>query len=877
MKIKNILNFKNNSAKTETILENKDDTNFIGREHYSKAYPLEEINKLEESIKNKQVTEGNKIIKEKIGSEIIGKNLKEFNQLKNEKTFYVADLGANLFKTTLFKDELRTPVYEIQKCLETYEEIPNIQAGIDQITLFITGKDIKIISKDKYTTKWYEAWIKQRVHVIEDVKKIILLNEICGNAYIEPIWDELENGTVYMNDFKVIPDPSRVYYNLNSDMKEDYNYWFFQVPYVFRNWDNVDVKVQRITYVKNGMAWQETIYGIPKAKNDFIHFSTGWSRFGYYGRSYLSSTINDTEILKQILRNYAMAARYMAAGKKLISVSEDEEGPIPTDELKLITQMINDSEDEESIVFNRRKLKVDELAPTQFNDMAGPLDYVRKDMNSGLTPGFMTPWADQVTYASANKASIPFELRLENKRALYIDLLNRYILENIRKQNPKLEDATFEFGEITLDDIAELQRNVIELYTNNLITLNQALKDLGKETVQNGDIYAYQRNAMAQEKYQLNQSDVEQFDEPYMKRAVQNDMRKEEPQAFQESVSLKESVVSALKFIETDKDFIKEIKKRDNKDITVLKTEIIKDSNIIRLCTNAKNEYLIYNNLTYIPEIFIDIHIARKRFDLELEKVKLEYDNFISRDSETEKLSQELFKYVKEIQWEATKELLEELKRNSIKEGYLKGKNIFKEKNVLNQLILGKIDNLFDVFNQRLRSKIDDIVNKLALKGIQVVDDMNTNGIDESENITNTKDMMKDLIFNQFKTFNQTQSQNIKRILTDGMISGKSTKEIEQELKDEVVDWKKTKPSDADYKIQRIVDTEMHKSDIQLKLLEWKELGITHVKYLAHMDDKVRPEHKRLHNKIFTIDEALKLDEWKEIHCRCDFTPISII
>jgi len=51
-------------------------------------------------------------------------------------------------------------------------------------------------------------------------------------------------------------------------------------------------------------------------------------------------------------------------------------------------------------------------------------------------------------------------------------------------------------------------------------------------------------------------------------------------------------------------------------------------------------------------------------------------------------------------------------------------------------------------------------------------------------------------------------------------------------------------------------------------------MGIKYVKYLAHMDDRVRPTHKKLNNKIFTIDDALKLEEWKEINCRCNFKPI---
>jgi hypothetical protein len=127
-----------------------------------------------------------------------------------------------------------------------------------------------------------------------------------------------------MNDFKNVQDPSRVYYNLTQNITPD-EFFIYQVPYIFRKYKDMLIKLFRITYVKNGIAWQEVVYGIPLKKEDLIHFKVGWSRYGYYGRSYLASTINDTEILTQLLKNYAIMARYMAMGKKVFSVLPDEE------------------------------------------------------------------------------------------------------------------------------------------------------------------------------------------------------------------------------------------------------------------------------------------------------------------------------------------------------------------------------------------------------------------------------------------------------------------------------------------------------------------------------------------------------------------------
>jgi hypothetical protein len=66
-------------------------------------------------------------------------------------------------------------------------------------------------------------------------------------------------------------------------------------------------------------------------------------------------------------------------------------------------------------------------------------------------------------------------------------MLNKNILENVRKQNPKLKDASFEFGEVTLDNAAEIMSGMLQLYNSDLITMNQMLKKVDLPVVENGD------------------------------------------------------------------------------------------------------------------------------------------------------------------------------------------------------------------------------------------------------------------------------------------------------------------------------------------------------------------------------------------------------
>jgi len=420
-----------------------------------------------------------------------------------------------------------------------------------------------------------------------------------------------------------------------------------------------------------------------------------------------------------------------------------------------------------------------------------------------------------------------------------------------------------------------------------------------------------------QQKYGLTQNDVEQFQEPYMKRTVKNDIDKDAKNAelgldvvpsplgnqtpnpssvqipkagvkesFKESVD----VAKALKFIEDDSAFIKEIKKKfsnnilfTDKDVVmeVLKKEVVGGSNIIRLVrTNGGREdstnfYSIFNNLEMTNSVTNNLEIANKYFDLLIENVKLQYDDYYAMNTKEDELSDELFKAAKTIQWEITKGILDHLKSTAIKEGLWDKKKILKEGQI-NPDALNNMDNLFAMFNDRMKGKVDEIVDKLAKANIEIIDDMDGNEepTEETDSVKDNKDMIKNMIMDQFKLFNQTQSQDLKRILTNGIIAGTPVNEIQQNLKDEVIDWKKTKPSDNDYQIARIANTETHKAGIQLKLLQWKDMGVAHVKYLAMDDEKVRPEHRKLNNQIFSIDDAMGLDEWKDINCRCIFIPV---
>lgn len=63
---------------------------------------------------------------------------------------------------------------------------------------------------------------------------------------------------------------------------------------------------------------------------------------------------------------------------------------------------------------------------------------------------------------------------------------------------------------------------------------------------------------------------------------------------------------------------------------------------------------------------------------------------------------------------------------------------------------------------------------------------------------------------------------------------------------------------------------------LQSKLNGYKLKGYSRFKYVSKNDSRTRPEHKKLHNRVFDIgsyDASLALKEMMKPNCRCDMIP----
>jgi SPP1 gp7 family putative phage head morphogenesis protein len=130
----------------------------------------------------------------------------------------------------------------------------------------------------------------------------------------------------------------------------------------------------------------------------------------------------------------------------------------------------------------------------------------------------------------------------------------------------------------------------------------------------------------------------------------------------------------------------------------------------------------------------------------------------------------------------------------------------------------------------------------------------------------------------QIKTFGHEQANDIMRMVSDGIIANKTPTQIKQEITDKY-DKSKSKENPQDYRIDRIVRTEMNSNMNLMKLQKWKMYGFTKYQWITVGDERVRAEHRGRNNRVYDIDAAIDgtdifpggslNPEKKNINCRC--------
>ena len=412
-------------------------------------------------------------------------NLKEFfkSQVLTKPT--ASRVGSNRFRVTLDKENIKTPHYVMSKIEDMVSDRISIQNGLRLLTLFVMP-DLKFNSSDEKTAVFANEWLDQRDDMERELFNFILIYLGGGNGYLEPTYTKKGVLDMLYN----MPTPSTVYYNLQR--KSDDEYWVVEYPQDVFSIEGQKLKFYQISYTHGSYTWRNNVWGIAYPKHHIHHLKFLWSKSPWYANGLLSGAIDNEDVAEEILKNWALAAKYRSLSKKIIAFYNQDGESIDPSEIDSIRQDLQDLEEEESLLVNKRVESHDLTFNGADNMMQQELEFLRRDTGGSLTPNYMTPFSQDTSLATASEAKVPFALSINSTQRMIEGFLNNLITENLKKNYPFLhEDLHLSLGEADLYSRNENFMNVTQLYNYGAATFNEFRKSAGLSVVDGGDRWGW--------------------------------------------------------------------------------------------------------------------------------------------------------------------------------------------------------------------------------------------------------------------------------------------------------------------------------------------------------------------------------------------------
>jgi hypothetical protein len=404
-------------------------------------------------------------------------NLKEM--FTNTRT--ASQLGTSRFRFTMNRDAVKTPHYIMNRVAEMIEDRPSINSGLRQITMFVCN-DILFKSKDPNSVKLAESWLQKRPWLKHEIETEIFCNVGFGTSYLEPLYRETSNGQKIIDNFYAAPDPSVIFRNPNADDDSE-DYWILALSTDITMFAGRQPKHHRIHYIRGKSMHYETIWGLGFPKEKYIQRTYGWSRYAYYGWGELCSAVDNDDVLREIIKNWALMAKYRALGKKIIGFYNENGDPIDPSEIDSISNSMAMLEEEDSLLVNKKFVAEDLTHAGQDSTMMSEIDFIRKENTSATVPNYMTAFSEDGSFATAREARVPFSLKLTALQNAAVEFYNDVIVESIRKAYPHVaDDLTIDFGKTEVYSREELFQMYSQLYNMGLADGNEVREAAGLES-----------------------------------------------------------------------------------------------------------------------------------------------------------------------------------------------------------------------------------------------------------------------------------------------------------------------------------------------------------------------------------------------------------
>jgi hypothetical protein len=270
------------------------------------------------------------------------------------------------------------------------------------------------------------------------------------------------------------------------------NYYIIKLPMTVYSYMGKKSSRYLITYFGGDRIFKEAVWGVAFPKGKFHHLKCGFSRNSVYGRSYISSVIDDAVALSEILKNIAIIARYRALNSKIIMPGTDQEDIIE-DDLEYARQEFQKLVDGSHLFLNKKYDIQSFSNQNEYDTMINEIDFLRKEMGSGLVPNYITSFNSDVNRATSQEAKLPFVMEIEYLQTYFENFFTKIVVNGLRKSYPKLSaDAKIKFGNVEMEVKSDKVQYYQQLYSAGVITMNELREVAGLEKVEGGDKYSWQ-------------------------------------------------------------------------------------------------------------------------------------------------------------------------------------------------------------------------------------------------------------------------------------------------------------------------------------------------------------------------------------------------
>jgi hypothetical protein len=228
----------------------------------------------------------------------------------------------------------------------------------------------------------------------------------------------------------------------------------------------------------------KTVRGRRIPAEDIIHLKVGSGAMPGLGRSSFLSAIDDYKISRELKNFQGIAARHKMNPRKAFVFNEnnsssgiDEPGTTASSEKqKERQQELNNLDHDENPVFNDVELDIlDYDYDPQMPQAQEVLEKLSRDMTSPL-PQFLSHASDS-NRATSREAKNVLQMELSAQRHVWSSAINP-VLQEIAEARALDSNVTIKFGDFTFPTRDERTKEVMDLFSSNLLTLGQAVDQI---------------------------------------------------------------------------------------------------------------------------------------------------------------------------------------------------------------------------------------------------------------------------------------------------------------------------------------------------------------------------------------------------------------